>query len=55
MAAAGGPLRRRANPLGATGAMIYSLTVGSFSRMSWPAIAAVVGLGAGLVIIGLNW
>jgi hypothetical protein len=44
--------RRRHIAIGVTGAVIYSLTVGSFSRMSWPATAGVVGLGAGVVIIG---
>jgi hypothetical protein len=44
--------RRRHIALGITGAVIYSLTVGSFSRMSWPATAGVIGLGAGVVIIG---
>jgi len=44
--------RRRHIVIGVTGAVIYSLTVGSFSRMSWPATAGVVGLGAGVVIIG---
>ena len=44
--------RRRHIAIGVTGTMIYSLTVGSFSRMSWPATAGVVGLGAGVVIIG---
>jgi hypothetical protein len=44
--------RRHHIAIGVTGAVIYSLTVGSFSRMSWPATAGVVGLGAGVVIIG---
>jgi hypothetical protein len=44
--------RQRHIAIGVTGAVIYSLTVGSFSRMSWPATAGVVGLGAGVVIIG---
>jgi len=44
--------RRRHIAIGVTGAVIYSLTLGSFSRMSWPATAGVVGLGAGVVIIG---
>jgi hypothetical protein len=44
--------RRRHTAIGVTGAVIYSLTVGSFSRMSWPATAGVVGLGAGVVIMG---
>ena len=48
---AGRPQRRHI-AIGVTGAVIYSLTVGSFSRMSWPATAGVVGLGAGVVIMG---
>src|SRR5262249_60345920 len=44
--------RRRHIVIGVTGAVIYSLTVGSFSRMSWPATAGVVGLGAGGGVIG---
>jgi hypothetical protein len=44
--------RRRHIAIGVAGAVVYSLTVGSFSRMSWPATAGVVGLGAGVVIIG---
>jgi hypothetical protein len=44
--------RRRHITLGVAGAVVYSLTVGSFTRMSWPATAGVVGLGAGAVIIG---
>jgi len=44
--------RRRHIAISVTGAVIYSLTVGSFSRMSWPATAGVIGLGAGVVITG---
>lgn len=38
--------------IGLAGATVYSLTVGSFTRYSWPATAGVVGLGAGVVVIG---
>jgi len=38
--------------LGSAAAMIYALVVGSFDRYSWPATAGVVGLGAGVVIVG---
>lgn len=38
--------------LGAILAVIYSLVVGSFTLYSWPATAGVVGLGAGVVIVG---
>ena len=44
--------RRRHITLGVAGALVYSLTIGSFTRMSWPATAGVIGLGAGAVIIG---
>jgi len=44
------PARLVAVGLGA--AAIYSLTVGSFTRYSWPATAGVVSLGAGVVIVG---
>lgn len=44
------PLRRIG--LGVALAVAYSLTVGSFIRMSWPATAGVAGVGAGVVIIG---
>jgi hypothetical protein len=44
--------RLRLAVLGMGGAVIYSLTVGSFTRFSWPATAGVVGLGAGVVIVG---
>jgi hypothetical protein len=32
--------------------VIYALTVGSFTRYSWPAAAGVVGLGASVVVVG---
>jgi hypothetical protein len=38
--------------LGIAAAIVYSLTVGSFTRYSWPATAGVVGLGAGVVLVG---
>ncbi len=44
--------RLRHIALGMGAAVIYSLTVGSFTRYSWPATAGVVGLGAGVVIVG---
>jgi hypothetical protein len=44
------PLRRVA--IGSALAVIYALTVGSFSRYSWPATAGVVGLGASVVVVG---
>jgi hypothetical protein len=47
----GRPPRRRIT-LGVAGAVVYSFTVGSFNRMSWSATAGVIGLGAGVVIIG---
>ena len=44
--------RRRRIALGVAGAVVYSFTVGSFTRMSWSATAGVIGVGAGVVIIG---
>lgn len=44
--------RLRFVALGSGAAVIYALTVGSFSRYSWPTTAGVVGLGASVVIIG---
>jgi hypothetical protein len=44
--------RLRFLAIGSAAAVIYALTVGSFSRYSWPTTAGVVGLGAGVVIIG---
>jgi hypothetical protein len=43
------PLRRVA--IGSVLAVIYALTVGSFSRYSWPATAGVVGVGASVVVV----
>jgi hypothetical protein len=37
---------------GVAAAVVYSLTVGSFDRYSWPATAGVVGVGASVVVIG---
>ncbi len=34
------------------GAALYVLVVGSFSRYSWPATVAIVGLGAAVVVTG---
>lgn len=51
--------RRRAHPprlrlvtIGSAAAVVYALTVGSFTRYSWPATAGVVGLGASVVVAG---
>lgn len=44
--------RLRRLVLGTGAAVVYSLTVGSFTRYSWPATAGVVGLGAGVVVVG---
>ncbi len=44
--------RLRHVALGMGGAVLYSLTFGSFTRYSWPVTAGVVGLGAGVVIVG---
>jgi len=44
--------RLRKMTLGMAAAVVYSLTVGSFTRYSWPATAGVVGLGAGVVMVG---
>jgi hypothetical protein len=44
--------RLRFVAIGSAAAVVYALTVGSFSRYSWPTTAGVVGLGAGVVIIG---
>jgi len=44
--------RLRVVALGSGAAVIYALTVGAFSRYSWPTTAGVVGLGASVVIIG---
>lgn len=37
---------------GVAAAVVYSLTVGSFDRYSWPATAGVVGVGASVVVVG---
>jgi len=34
------------------GAVVYAGVVGSFSRYSWPATAAIIGLSMGVVLIG---
>lgn len=47
-----GPPRVRLMAIGSAVAVIYALTVGSFTRYSWPATAGVVGLGASVVVIG---
>jgi len=47
-----GPPRLRLVAIGSVAAVIYALTVGSFTRYSWPATAGVVGLGASVVVIG---
>jgi len=47
-----GPPALRLVAAGLGAALIYAVTVGSFSRYSWPATAAVVGVGAGVVILG---
>lgn len=47
-----GPPRLRHVVLGIAAAFVYSLTVGSFTRYSWPVTAGVVGLGAGVVLVG---
>ena len=46
------PVRIRVAAIGVFGAVSYSLIVGSFTRYSWPATAGVVGLGAGVVMVG---
>jgi hypothetical protein len=56
---AGGPsarVRRRRPALlaaGLAGGVLYAVVVGSFSRYSWPATAAVAGLGA--VVVAIGW
>jgi hypothetical protein len=35
------------------GGVLYAVVVGSFSRYSWPATAAVAGLGA--VVVAIGW
>lgn len=46
------PPRLRLVAIGSTAAVVYALTVGSFTRYSWPATAGVVGLGATVVVVG---
>ena len=46
------PPRLRLVAVGSTAAVVYALTVGSFTRYSWPATAGVVGLGASVVVVG---
>lgn len=46
------PPRVRLVAIGSAAAVIYALTVGSFTRYSWPATAGVVGLGASAVVVG---
>lgn len=38
--------------VGSAAAVIYALTVGSFTRYSWPATAGVVSIGASVVVVG---
>jgi hypothetical protein len=35
-----------------TAGVLYAVVVGSFIRFSWPATVGVVGLGAGVIVIG---
>ena len=46
------PPRLRLVAIGSTAAVVYALTVGSFTRYSWPATAGVVGIGASVVVVG---
>jgi hypothetical protein len=46
------PPRLRVVAIGSAAAVVYALTVGSFTRYSWPATAGVVGLGASVVVVG---
>jgi hypothetical protein len=46
------PPRLRLVAIGSAAAVIYALTVGAFTRYSWPATAGVVGLGASVVVVG---
>lgn len=46
------PPRLRLLAVGSAAAVVYALTVGSFTRYSWPATAGVVGLGASVVVVG---
>lgn len=38
--------------VGSAAAVVYALTVGSFTRYSWPATAGVVSIGASVVVVG---
>lgn len=46
------PPRLRLVAVGSAAAVVYALTVGSFTRYSWPATAGVVGIGASVVVVG---
>jgi hypothetical protein len=46
------PPRLRLVAVGSAAAVVYALTIGSFTRYSWPATAGVVGLGASVVVVG---
>ena len=46
------PPRLRLVAVGSAAAVLYALTVGSFTRYSWPATAGVVSIGAGVVVVG---
>ena len=46
------PPRLRLVAVGSAAAVVYALTVGSFSRYSWPATAGVVSIGASVVVVG---
>lgn len=46
------PPRLRLVAIGSAAAVVYALTVGSFTRYSWPATAGVVGIGASVVVAG---
>lgn len=46
------PPRLRLVTIGSATAVVYAMTVGSFTRYSWPATAGVIGLGASVVVAG---
>lgn len=46
------PPRLRLVAVGSAAAVVYALTVGSFTRYSWPATAGVVSIGASVVVVG---
>lgn len=46
------PPRLRLLAVGSAAAVVYALTVGSFTRYSWPATAGVVSIGASVVVVG---